>query len=184
MKMFWSILLPIAIPAYLLGAGALASFGYNSYFGIPGSYVSTSATFYAVFALNLYTIAVGLIATVPWWGWLINLLIVGVIAYLLLSRIGRILLLIGVLFLLVRLLFGMVDLGIIFAKTQTQYEVPAAGCAPIGPAANYVIPVIAGDNVIVVPVDKNNTISGDFIIKPATDFTCGFAYKNIGEIKD
>ncbi len=172
-----NVLLATLIPAYLFGAAILTHYGYNNFYGIPPEYISTSGTFYAIFALNIYSLTSAILSTILWWQWPIVLAVIGLLFFLYaIGGIWRLLVTSLIVIILVKALFGMITLGEIIAKTQARYLEPSSECLVSIAGKPYVIPVVRGDDAVLVPVDQDRVMSGTFLVKSIIGMGCEFTY--------
>ena len=180
MKKLWSI--PI-ITVYLYAVTILTQWGYYSFFSIPSDFVEASIKDNIVYFFTLFKVAEEVAGVLKWYVWamlIFTILIVGFV-YTFNYTYKRLITALGTL-ILIFFLINSYNFGNALAKNSILFLVPDVGCSGIsnGP---YIIPGISNNQVILVPIDKNNKMLGGFIVKNIPDLGCKLEYKSIGLIK-
>lgn len=179
-NLLWSI---PAIGTYFYAATVLTNYGFVSYFNIPSNFVSASLSDNIIFFYQYFVASAYLAGHAKWYAWLTIVLIVGIIVALCyVSDIWKgVFTAIGTIFMLFWL-GSFYRLGQTIAINSTIFLIPTAGCPPIGPAAQYIVPITGDGQGVFVPINASNTMTGGFILKNLADLDCTLENKNIGKV--
>ncbi len=176
-KLLWSI---PAIAVYFYTATVLTNYGFISYFNIPSSFIDASLRDNIVFFYQLVTVYGSILSEMRWYvgaalglaaGFIMLLCWYGNVWKGIFTTIGTVLLLLY--------LTTFFKLGGIIAAAQTSFLVPSSDCS-VG--SSYIIPVINGNQAVLVPIDQNHKMTGGFLVKNTADLSCIIEQKDIGKI--
>lgn len=178
---FWSI--PV-FTVYFYAANILMQYGYISYFGIPSSFIESSVKENILYFFNLFQIIIIFIGQLKWWVALLLILPVLIIIDLCKRNSSwrnffNILLVI----LFISSLWFSYKFGGKIAEVNTNYMTIDSSCIGSNTDYHYIIPDIYQGDMILVPVNKENTIVGGYIVKDSSSLDCLINNINIGAIK-
>ena len=177
----WSI---PAIAAYFYVATILAEYGYNSYFGIPPDFVRASLSENIIYFFQLLTASKDALGQIGLLMWVVVVVVAAFIVFLyyyhwlfktIFGAIGT-----GIFFLF--LLWGSFNIGKGAAINTTYFWVLSPNCLFAENGSEYIIPTISDSWVVLIPIDKQNTMKGGFLVRNINDIPCTLEYKNIGKI--
>lgn len=170
------------VPVYVIGATVLFQYGYNDYFGIPYNYIGVSSVDFTLFVYSIMQIVLSVVGALKWLQWVEIVVLVGGVAFICLHWFWRKVVYILVAIFFIWLLIKMVLFGAYIAKHQTDYLVLSANCSQMSAEQKYIIPVTTNTQVILIPIDKNNKMTGSFVVKDPSQLQCSFEHKNIGVV--
>lgn len=178
---FWSI--PV-LTIYFYAATILMQYGFISFFNIPSSYLEYSIKDNIIYFFELIKMIISVVSALKWLG-ISFLLAPSLLIFYLCSTSSRwhnffkwSAILISILFIIFSYNFG--DF---IATNSRNLLLVEKGCPSLNNDFRYIVPNIYNGRYILIPIDLENKISGDFIVKESADLNCLVGYKDIGVIK-
>jgi len=172
------------ISAYLYGVTILTQYGFNSYFGIPSSYLESSITQNFVYFFQLFQLASAVAGAMKWWMWLVIILGALTILFIYASHFiwQKIISFVAIL-LLCLMLYGSYNFGTLLGQSTPEFYVPVAGCVSLDQNTKYIIPSFYQGKAILVSITESNTLAGSVLLKDLSELGCATEHKTVGLIK-
>ena len=172
-KFVWSI---PGLSIYVYTITILTQVGYYSYFNLPVSFVDASIKENIVF---LYTLASAFILIAKfigyWWFAIVPIMILIVALY------EKGIVLVATILLLTSV-FWFYGFGTKIAQNNTYFYTIDKSCITSTSTDKYIIPLMKDNIFVVVPINKDNKMTGEFFVKDTSNLFCNIEYKNIGNI--
>jgi hypothetical protein len=177
----WSI---PAIALYFYVATILMEHGFVSYFNIPSSFISASLSDNIIYFFQLLTASKYAAGQIGLLMWIVVIATILVVLYLYHSHHfwRTILGYTGTVLFFLALLWGSYGLGGFIALNSTAFWTPSINCNFLN-GDRYIIPAVFDTQSVLVLIDGENKITGEFLVKNLSDLGCAIEYKNIGKIK-
>ncbi|MFA5652026.1 MAG: hypothetical protein WC933_01560 [Candidatus Paceibacterota bacterium] len=172
-KFIWSI---PGLSIYIYTITILTQAGYYSYFNIPTSFVNASIKENVVFLYTLAKAIITLAGTIGVWWFAIVPSIILIIALLEKGIVfmATVLLLLSV--------FWFYGFGAKIAQNDIYFYTIDKSCVTATSSDKYIIPLMKDNISVIVPISKDNKMTGEFFVKDTSNLSCKIEYKNIGNI--
>jgi hypothetical protein len=174
---------------YFYATTILTQYSYNSYFGIPTSYIEFSIKDVVIFFFDLLNIAKTVIVNVAgnlsFWA-LAGLIIVSIfIGFLLIfDLIPKSVNPIFIIIFTAVSFFGFYNFGNNIAKLTTEFRVIPAECISSEKNITYIIPSFTGTTAIITPIyTDSKKLTGSFLTKESSSLNCEITKETVGQIQ-
>ena len=179
MSKLWSI--PV-ISVYLYGITILTQYGYNSYFNIPSSLVESSITQNFVYFFQLFELGSAVAGVMKWWFWVVFAVgILTILFFYFSHRWWQKIITFGFVIVLIYFLHGSYGFGQLLAKSTEDFYIPSQPCDGLK-EGRYVILNFYQGQAILVPVDAENKMTGDYLVKNLAELNCTMKMDHVGKI--
>lgn len=176
---------PIFLGLYAYISTILVQYGFNSYFGIPNSFIEPSIRDNIIFFFSLSRGIINAISSFSFFSWFIVFLaLVLFVVSMFFIRIPTLPIKVAVALIIITSPFIFYKLGGELAKTAKEFQVFSGNCLPTKDNTTYIIPAFYQTKAIVVPIsnDGQHKISGGIFLKEPLDSECAIQNKEIGQI--
>lgn len=174
---FWNI--PI-LGVFLYVLTIVSQLGFNSYFGIPQSFIEASLRANILYFFVLFKEFQIVAPDLTWTTWASLVFIVGAIVavFFLSKRFKKSMLLVSF---IIALMFvnTFFKFGVSRAASQTNFLVPSSECAD----SLYIIPIIYDGRAVMIPISENNKLKEGFVVRDIAGMACKLVRKEVGLVK-
>jgi hypothetical protein len=164
----------IGTGVYFYAAPILFQYGYNSYFGIPGSFIEPSIRDNIIFFFDLTRVMSQVARNLSFWIWIVFIVTALIIWFLISFKVIRGKILTGILIVLTGLsLLGFFNFGNKLAETVTEFRVLSEGCLPKEENITYIIPSFYKSTALIVSIyTDTKKLTGKFFPRETTVLNC------------